>query len=296
MVASAHLQPPSPPSYLDSIEIFSRLCAGSQNRSPIGFALEANGSGGQWLRARLFRGGSLPDVRAGLFSGAEMMRSGQSHKRGVSIFLLSVSLLTACDDSPDQDEKSLAPPIIEAAPVALPTTETTALAALPPPVPVPDHNYDEKRGWTYYYVAAISDEDRKRGRAVGSVSAFQYLGQNGDGEHILASLRSDGTVSYRAKCAKSCRIIDTDYGEKLAYSPSSIIGAAFDDAFRSRLRIAEWAKDETAGSETVTPIETPPVRTSPANVDDYPTPLASDASEPVTTEPSPVNGSEIVLN
>jgi len=222
------------------------------------------------------------------------MRSGQSNKRGVSIFLLSVSLLTACDDSPDQDESLLAPAMIEATPVALPTTETPVLAPLPSPVPVPDHNYDEKRGWTYYYVAAVSDEDRKRGRAVGSVSAFQYLGQNGDGEHILASLGSNGTVSYRAKCAKSCRIIDTDYGEKLAYSPSSIIGAAFDDAFRGQLRIAEWAKDKTAGPATVSPTETPPVRTSPANVDDSSTPLASDASEPTTTEPLPVNGSEIV--
>jgi len=222
------------------------------------------------------------------------MRSGQSIKRGVSVFLLSVSLLTACNDSPDQNETSLAPPMSEASPVALSITETPALAPLPSPAPVPDHNYDEERGWTYYYVAAVSDEDRKRGRVVGSVSAFQYLGQNDDGEHILASLGSNGTVNDRYKCAQSCRIIDTDYGEKLAYSPSSIIGAAFDDAFQGRLRIAEWAKDEAAAPATVSPIETPPVRTTQVNVDDSPTPLASDASEPATTEPLSVNGSEIV--
>lgn len=122
-------------------------------------------------------------------------------------------------------------------------------AAEAPPIYVempsqPDHNYDERRGSTYFYVAAISEEDEKRGRAVGSVSTIQYLGQNGEGQHILASLRPNGTINYRAKCANPCRIIDTDYGDPIAFSPNSIIGAAFGDAFRGKLRIADRSKDD----------------------------------------------------
>src|SRR3546814_18869534 len=81
---------------------------------------------------------------------------------------------------------------------------------------VPDHNYDEKRGWTYYYVAAVSDEDRKKGRAAGSVVAYKYLGKNEEGQHVLASMNTNGTVSHRAYCASTFRIIDMSYGGKLA--------------------------------------------------------------------------------
>src|SRR3546814_9365688 len=66
---------------------------------------------------------------------------------------------------------------------------------------VPDHNYDEKRGWTYYYVAAVSDEDRKKGRAAGSVVAYQYIGQNEEGQIVLSSMNTNSTVTHRASCA-----------------------------------------------------------------------------------------------
>src|SRR3546814_14239022 len=97
---------------------------------------------------------------------------------------------------------------------------------------VPDHNYDEKRGWTYYYVAAVSDEDRKKGRAAGSVVAYQYLGKNEEGQHVLASMNTNGTVSHRASCASPCRIIDMSYGGNLAYSGRQSVGLGKDVSVR----------------------------------------------------------------
>jgi hypothetical protein len=123
-------------------------------------------------------------------------------------------------------------------------------------VPQPSHRFDERRGDIYYYIAAVSEEDRKRGRAVGTVSSFQYLGKTDAGEHIVASLNDNGTVSYRAKCAPSCKIIDTDYGERIPYSPSSIIGAVFQDAFHGRLRTAQWTKDPVAQPTQAAPMAT----------------------------------------
>jgi hypothetical protein len=153
---------------------------------------------------------------------------------------------------------------------------TTPVAALPA-APVPDHNYDERRGATYYYIAAVSQDDQKRGVAIGAVSQFQYLGRNSAGEYVLASLNPNGTVSYRAKCSSDCRIIDTDYGGKLAYSASSVIGAAFQDAFRGKLRVADWVKDEAPPTQNVAAAIPTASRAAPSDTSSE-TPEATDAS------------------
>src|SRR3546814_7980572 len=84
---------------------------------------------------------------------------------------LSASLLSACDSASESDERSSNADTAVAP--AMPADEPIAIDAAPV---LPDHNYDEKRGWTYYYVAAISEEDRKKGSAAGAVVAYQYLG------------------------------------------------------------------------------------------------------------------------
>jgi len=132
---------------------------------------------------------------------------------------------------------------------------------LPPdPVPtLPKHNYDERRGFTYYYISALSDEDRTQGKAVGEVMGFQYVGQNAQSQYVLAAVQPNGAIRYRAKCSDPCRIIDTSYDAEIPYSPASVIGAAFEDAFGGKLEIAAWAKEEaaqaaqTAHSQTQTP-------------------------------------------
>src|SRR3546814_14925712 len=85
---------------------------------------------------------------------------------------LSASLLSACDSASESDERSSNADTAVAP--AMPADEPIAIDAAPV---LPDHNYDEKRGWTYYYVAAIPEEDRTKGRAAGAVVANQYLGE-----------------------------------------------------------------------------------------------------------------------
>lgn len=153
---------------------------------------------------------------------------------------LAAGALTACGDRANSEAENPTPyaatntapePVIQSQP------DTT-------PPPVPDHNYDERRGSNYYYVAAVSEEDERKGRAVGDVVVYQYLGKNSAGQHVLASMNSRGLVNYEASCSVPCRIIDTSDGQSIAFSPRSIIGAAFEDAFRGKLRVAERVRTE----------------------------------------------------
>lgn len=161
--------------------------------------------------------------------------------------LIIVATPVSCNDAQQQGDGPTPSPFAEMPLAESPLSESPSPATVPaiPLPPLPDHNYDERKGSTYYYIAAVSEEDRKRGIAVGNVHGYQYLGRNVSGEHILAGVNSDGAVNFRAKCAYPCKIIDTNDGEKIAYSTSSIIGGAFEDAFRGKLRVVDWA---TAGS------------------------------------------------
>jgi hypothetical protein len=193
--------------------------------------------------------------------------------------IAAVCFAGGCSESDSSEPAEiLVPP-----PLGLVGSEPTPAVTPEPvvaPVPQPSHRFDERRGDTYYYIAAVSEEDRKRGRAVGSVSSFQYLGKTDAGEHIVASLNSNGTVSYRAKCAVACKIIDTDYGEKIAFSPSSIIGAVFEDAFRGRLKVVQWSIDPI-----VQPAQDPPTVPARASL-----PTARGEVPIVATLPEPSPG------
>lgn len=118
------------------------------------------------------------------------------------------------------------------------------IAAEPPPAPVvvpaATANWDFREGQEYGYVAAVSEEDRKRGRAAGSVHLFRYLGQE-DGKHVLVSLGDDGAPFARSYCASPCVAIKTVFGDggvrRIAYDTDSVIGAAFEDAIAGRMKV-----------------------------------------------------------
>lgn len=114
------------------------------------------------------------------------------------------------------------------------------LTAEPIPVsaPSPPHFYDEQDGLVYSYIAAVSEEDRKKGKAAGDVVSYAYVGIR-NGKHVLARVGNAGRILGYSSCAKPCRIITLDDGERLAYNSDSIIGAAFADALAGRLEIAE---------------------------------------------------------
>lgn len=88
-----------------------------------------------------------------------------------AVIAIAASLGGCSDKSASEDE----PPRIILTPAAM-ETPSAILPNYEPLPTLPDHNYDERQGETYFYISAVSDEDRKRGIAVGDVYSFSYLG------------------------------------------------------------------------------------------------------------------------
>lgn len=107
--------------------------------------------------------------------------------------------------------------------------------------PRPSRNYDEKDGDSYLYVAAVSDEDLAKGKAAGDVVGFRYLGKLGR----LHRLQNSGTGAINV-CSEPCKIIKRYYPsgevERVGFNASSIIGAAFEDAFHGFLEPEERSR------------------------------------------------------
>lgn len=142
--------------------------------------------------------------------------------------------LAACDSPAPQNEKANDP-------VVVPSREPSdAVTATPTPTPVYVPHFDEQEGETYFYASAVSEEDKKKGKAVGSVVNFRYLGEIG-GVHKIASVDDTGRALLRYECSTPCKIIKrTFHGqtERIPYDPQSVIGAAFEDALNGSLRAA----------------------------------------------------------
>lgn len=118
---------------------------------------------------------------------------------------------------------------------------TTNAAAVAQPDLTP--NYVDREGDTYFYTSAVSDEDRRKGKAVGKVVAYRYFGQI-DGMHRLESVREDGSRISLDECRTECRVIKSTAGgqvERIPFDKDSIIGLAFDDAINGRLAVAKPA-------------------------------------------------------
>lgn len=168
-------------------------------------------------------------------------------KRLVTLAACAI-VLTSCGQS-----ETASPPSVAAA-----DTDPAALDLPPPPAPVPTHNYVEREGATYFYVTAVSEEDQKKGKAVGDVLGFRYLGKNDKGQHALAQVADNGRVISNALCSEPCAIIKYGEGERIAYNPDSIIGSAFQDAINGFLKTApdKGSFDQTNYPRTVSSIPT----------------------------------------
>jgi len=90
----------------------------------------------------------------------------------------------------------------------------------------------EERDGVYWYVSDVSENQRKAGRSAGDAMGFRYLGKNEDGEMRLAAADPPYVT---AVCADPCRIIHFSDGTNLAFEPTSVIGAAFQDAMNGFL-------------------------------------------------------------
>jgi hypothetical protein len=104
----------------------------------------------------------------------------------------------------------------------------------PPPTPRP--NFLEEEEGTYFYVTAVSEEDQKKGKAVGDVVGFRYFGKNDKGQHVLGSVQDAGRVVFKSYCSDPCAIIKDSNGTRTAFDSDSIIGAAFQDAINGFLK------------------------------------------------------------
>lgn len=176
-------------------------------------------------------------------------------RQGACIICLA---LAAC--SPSQSDELNYDDSIAAVPFDANVSAASTTAALPAD-PGPQRRYDERDGDIYYYVSAVSEEDRQKGRATGTVVGFRYLGKVGD-VYRLQSVSGSGLIS---ECRKPCRIIKNYYsGGSLtpsAFSPTSIIGAAFTDAFNGFLKPAQSpSRTEPVLAQNAAPSTPPPVQ------------------------------------
>ena len=120
--------------------------------------------------------------------------------------------------------------------------ETSAPSVQPtakPPPPAPEsHNYDFVEDGSYGYVSAVSEDDRKRGVAIGNVLLFRYLGKI-EGVYRIQLLSDSGQVTGYYECPRQCGAIKSYVGgamRRIPYNPTSMVGAAFEDAFLGKLR------------------------------------------------------------
>ncbi|MGN6621201.1 MAG: hypothetical protein ACTHKR_09095 [Sphingomonas sp.] len=196
--------------------------------------------------------------------------------------LLSAGV-TGCGQETKQDAVTVADPSGAASENNSSITDGLDNANLSTPaVPtLPQHNYADRQGDTYYYVSAVSDEEQKQGRAIGDAFGYQFLGQNAQGEYILASVDQDGSIRFRARCKMDCRIIDTSYGSEIPYSPSSIIGAAFQDALAGNLQIAQSARAPVVEPEASPQIPVQPSQALGANSQSDEQPSADPSADPL---------------
>lgn len=122
------------------------------------------------------------------------------------------------------------------------TTDSVAGAELPLPKPTPTPplplaNYESSENGVYYYVAVASEIEKKKGITTGNVVGFRYHGKNENGEHVLQQVSGSGRdTPYFSTCSVPCKLIRNDDGSRTAYRTSSIIGAAFEDAMRGKLK------------------------------------------------------------
>lgn len=109
----------------------------------------------------------------------------------------------------------------------------------PAPLPIVKPNYDFAEDGAYGYISAVSEEDRRKGIAVGDVSLFRYLGKS-EGLHRLQHVNDAGLVTGNYECASACVAIKAYRNDgsmqRVPYNPGSIIGAAFADAIAGRLK------------------------------------------------------------
>lgn len=120
-------------------------------------------------------------------------------------------------------------------------------------VTVPAHNYTVADGREYGYPRAVSENEQNAGQVAGEIMMFRYAGER-NGKHQV--LMSQGMLIAAFECANPCQVIKVmtimDNPalagqvsiERLQYNPSSVAGAAIEDAINGRLEQFEEVDDQ----------------------------------------------------
>lgn len=159
-----------------------------------------------------------------------------------ALSLATMMALSGCGGSSNNDTTTITP--------SAPPPPGANVPPLPPP---PPHNYDLKEGTTYSYIAAVSEEQEKRGQAAGDVLMFKYLGKS-DGMNVVASVDDAGRMFGRSRCAEPCVIIKRDGMRSIAFNTSSVIGAVFEDAMHGYLEVAPEGRKASLEDEKISEI------------------------------------------
>jgi hypothetical protein len=184
---------------------------------------------GRTARAGAFDGGDGRYIKGGTI----FVRQIFSVIRPFAFTLLMLSAVAGCSESKNVE-----------------SAEANATAEAPSP------RYDQQDGDTYMYIGALSEDERKEGRAANVINV-RYLGLEGTTQR-LEVVDDYGSRQFALECSLPCKVAKQTLGDgrisRLAVPPNSIMEAAFADAFAGLLTPVMGslpAPAETASSEGV---------------------------------------------
>lgn len=143
-------------------------------------------------------------------------------------------------------------------------SETNAASA----TPLKTHLYAINDGNKYGYVAAVSEDERKRGTVAGDVVLFSYRGRDGE-TYKIDEVSASGAVVADYECTQPCAAIKayTYAGVKyMGFEPTSLIGEAFTDAFNGFLNPARLPGPTRTSTATQPYLTSPTFSSPPADV------------------------------
>jgi hypothetical protein len=113
---------------------------------------------------------------------------------------------------------------------------------------IPGPNYAEEENGTYSYIAAVSEEEQKRGRAAGNVLRYVFRGVS-RGVYRISLVDDYGRPISDSECTKPCAVIKTSGGGTVVrrgFTPESLIGAAFQDALNGYMKVTPEPRLESS--------------------------------------------------
>ncbi|CAN7313815.1 hypothetical protein LJR029_005491 [Caballeronia sp. LjRoot29] len=134
------------------------------------------------------------------------------------------------------------PPTSEAAAASAQPTEPQAEIAKNEPPPAPEHAYALAEDGEYGYQRALSEDDKKAGRATAALLMVRYLGEK---QEIRSIKIVDGNLANIISCAPPCKFVKSRsyYSGRLVKTETvpvtdgSLIQAVMADAISGQLHV-----------------------------------------------------------